>query len=190
VILAYLQVLNNEDLLSSAIAQKSVSEKQLERLNVLDRQGAISPSQVTDVKGQLMNDELNILNMRNNLETAKLSLAQLMNVPYDKSMTLERMNADDFLTAYAVSSSDVYQNALQQFSLAPEKLRVCPESGKRNVLPDGDAGRKYANELLQRSAKFHRQNPLQRPDKEQRVLQPEPGRSHSHFQFVQDTQRR
>lgn len=117
VILAYLQVLNNEDLLSSAMAQKSVSEKQLERLNVLDKQGAISPSQVTDVKGQLMNDELNILNMRNNLETAKLSLAQLMNVPYDKGMTLERMNADDFLTAYAVSSSDVYQNALQQFSL-------------------------------------------------------------------------
>lgn len=117
VILAYLQVLNNEDLLSSAIAQKSVSAKQLERLNVLDKQGAISPSQVTDVKGQLMNDELNILNMRNNLETAKLSLAQLMNVPYDKGMTLERMNADDFLTAYAVSSSDVYQNALQQFSL-------------------------------------------------------------------------
>lgn len=117
VILAYLQVLNNEDLLSSAVAQKTVSEKQLERLNVLDKQGAISPSQVTDVKGQLMNDELNILNMRNNLETAKLSLAQLMNVPYDKGMTLERMNADDFLTAYAVSSSDVYQNALQQFSL-------------------------------------------------------------------------
>ena len=117
VILAYLQVLNNEDLLSSAMAQKAVSEKQLERLNVLDKQGAISPSQVTDVKGQLMNDELNILNMRNNLETAKLSLAQLMNVPYDKSMTLERMDADEFLTAYAHSSSDVYQNALQQFSL-------------------------------------------------------------------------
>ncbi|WP_121355040.1 TolC family protein [Flavisolibacter nicotianae] len=117
VILAYLQVLNNEDLLSSSLAQKTVSDKQLERLTILDKQGAISPSQVTDVKGQLMNDELSILNMRNNLETAKLSLAQLMNVPYDKGMTLERMNADEFLTAYSVSSSDIYQTALQQFSL-------------------------------------------------------------------------
>lgn len=117
VILAYLQVLNNEELLSAAAVQKGVSEKQLERLTILDQKGAISPSQVTDVKGQLMNDELNILNLRNNLETSKLTLAQLMNVPYNKDMTLERVNADEFLTAYAVSSSDVYQNALQSFSL-------------------------------------------------------------------------
>jgi outer membrane protein len=64
-----------------------------------------------------MNDELNILNLRNTLETAKLSLAQLMNVPYQKTMVLERMNAEDFLTKYELSSSDVYQSALKQFSL-------------------------------------------------------------------------
>jgi outer membrane protein len=117
VILAYLQVLNNEDLLASAAAQKAVSEQQLSRLNILDQKGAISPSQVTDVKGQLMNDELNILNLRNNLASAKLALAQLMNVPYNQNMTLERMNPDEFLTSYASNSDEVYQHALQQFSL-------------------------------------------------------------------------
>ena len=117
VILAYLQVLNNDELLAAAKVQRGVSEKQLERLKVLDEKGAISPSQVTDVQGQLMNDELNILNMQNNLETAKLALAQLMNVPYSKDMTLEPVNADQFLTSYAISSSEVYQNALQSFSL-------------------------------------------------------------------------
>lgn len=117
VILAYLLVLTNEDLLSSSITQKTVSEKQLERLTVLDQQGAIKPSELTDVKGQLMNDELSILNMRSNLETSKLTLAQLMNVPYDTRMTLDRINTDEFLTAYVRSSDDVYQTALQQFSL-------------------------------------------------------------------------
>jgi outer membrane protein len=117
VMLAYLQVLNTQDLLSAAIKQKEVSMEQFNRLEVLDKQGAISPSQLTDVKGQLMNDELNILNLRNTLETAKLSLAQLMNIPYQKTMTLERMNAEDFLTKYELSSSDVYQSALKQFSL-------------------------------------------------------------------------
>lgn len=117
VMLAYLQVLNTQDLLSAAIKQKEVSMEQFNRLEVLDKQGAISPSQLTDVKGQLMNDELNILNLRNTLETAKLSLAQLMNVPYQKTMVLERMNAEDFLTKYELSSSDVYQSALKQFSL-------------------------------------------------------------------------
>ncbi|HEV7334191.1 MAG TPA: TolC family protein [Flavisolibacter sp.] len=117
VILAYLQVLNAEDMLAAAISQREVSVKQLERLQILDSQGAISPSQVTDVKGQLMNDELNILNLRNSLETAKLSLAQLMNVPYQRTMALQRINADEFLTNYNLSSSDVYNTALQQFSL-------------------------------------------------------------------------
>lgn len=117
VILAYLQVLNNEDLLQSSLAQKTVSEKQLDRLTILDKQGAISPSQVSDLKGQLMNDELNILNLRTTLETAKLSLAQLMNVPYEKGMTLDRINTDEFLTSYALTSSEVYQHALQQFAL-------------------------------------------------------------------------
>lgn len=117
VMLAYLQVLNTEDLLAAAIKQKEVSTEQLDRLQILDKQGAISPSQVTDVKGQLMNDELGILNLRNSLETAKLSLVQLMNVPYQKTMRLERINTEEFLTAYGLSSTEIYQNALQQFSL-------------------------------------------------------------------------
>ena len=85
VILAYLQVLNSEDQLSSSVKQREISAKQLERLEVLDRQGAISPSEVSDLKGQLMNDELNILNLGNQSETFKLALAQLMNVPYTKA---------------------------------------------------------------------------------------------------------
>lgn len=117
VILAYLQVLNNEDLLLSSANQRELSAKQLERLQILDGQGAISPSQYTDVKGQLMNDELAILNLKANLQTAKLNLAQLMNVPYNPAMAVQRIDADEFLTAYAKSSSEVYETALQQFSL-------------------------------------------------------------------------
>ena len=117
VILAYLQVLNNEDLVSSAIKQKELSTKQLERLTILNDQGAIPPSQLSDVKGQLMNDELAILSLRNNLETAKLTLAQLMNVPYNKGISLERINAEEFLTDYVKSSEEIYQTALQQFAL-------------------------------------------------------------------------
>ena len=117
VILAYLQALNNEDLVASATKQKELSAKQLERLDVLDKQGAIPPSQLSDLKGQLMNDELAIINLRNQLENSKLTLAQLMNVPYSKNISLERINADEFLTAYTKTSDEIYQTALQQFSL-------------------------------------------------------------------------
>ncbi len=117
VILAYLQVLNNEDFLASSARQKELSAKQSERLEILDRQGAISPALLSDLKGQLMNDELNILNLKNSLETSKLALAQLMNVPYNRMMNLERINTEDFLTAYAKGIGEIYETALQQFSL-------------------------------------------------------------------------
>lgn len=117
VILAYLQVLTTEEGIAASVRQRELSGKQLERLEVLDKQGAISPSQLSDVKGQLMNDELTILNLKNNLETAKLALAQLMNVPYSPAMKLQPINAEAFLTAYNRSPGAVFETALQRFAL-------------------------------------------------------------------------
>lgn len=117
VILGYLQVLNNEEIVNSSTAQAVLSQKQLERLQILDQQGAINPSLVSDLKGQLMNDQLAILNARNALETSKLTLAQLMNIPYSKNMWLERINVNEMLTAYGQDAATIYQNSLQQFAL-------------------------------------------------------------------------
>jgi outer membrane protein len=117
VILAYLQVLNNEDQVDLALTQATYSQKELDRLSVLNSQGAIKPSDVSDLKGQLMNDQLNVLNGKNQLETSKLNLAQLMNIDYNPSMKLERMNVDEFLTAYTNSAVEVYKNSLETFSL-------------------------------------------------------------------------
>src|SRR5262249_32828241 len=90
IILDYLLVLNNEDLLAQSRNQVELSKKQVERLEVLNQQGAIQPSQLSDIKGQLANDELAIINGQNALETSKINLSQLMNVPYDPNMQLER----------------------------------------------------------------------------------------------------
>lgn len=117
VILAYLQVLNNEDILLSATNQAAVSQKQLERLDILNKQGAIKPSEYSDLKGQLMNDQLSIVTARNAVESSKLSLAQLMNKPYDAQMKIERVNIGELMLSHTASADDVYQNALQQFSL-------------------------------------------------------------------------
>jgi outer membrane protein len=117
VISKYLAVLNDEDLVSSAQKQADISEKQLERYQLLNKQGAIKPSDVSDLKGQLMNEQLAVLNNQNALESARLLLCQLMNKPYNPSLQPERINIDEFLTAYNRSADEVYQNALQQFSL-------------------------------------------------------------------------
>ena len=50
VILAYLQVLNNEDLLNLANTQLDVTKKQVARLEILNKNGAIQPAVLTAVK--------------------------------------------------------------------------------------------------------------------------------------------
>jgi outer membrane protein len=117
VILSYLQVLNNEDIVASSARQAELSQKQLERLEILDKQGAINPSLVSDLRGQLMNDQLGILNARNQLETSKLVLSQYMNIPYSKNMQLERINVNDMLTAYMQAPNEIFENSTNQFAL-------------------------------------------------------------------------
>jgi outer membrane protein len=117
IILAYLQVLNNEDLLVQVLNQAELSQKQVERLDILNKDGVIAPSQLYDLKGQFANDQLTIINTRNALESSKLALCQLMNVPYDKNMKLERLGNEALATRYEDTPDKIYQEALQKFSL-------------------------------------------------------------------------
>jgi len=116
IILAYLLVLNNEDILAQAKNQADFSKKQVERLEVLDKQGAIAPSILYDLRGQYASDQLSIINAQNFLEAAKISLYQLMNLPYDKNVELEKMNTGDLAPKYETTPEDIYQTALQQFA--------------------------------------------------------------------------
>ncbi len=116
VILAYVQILNNEDQLKQARKQEQVTKTQVERLEILNKDGAISPADLYDLKGQLSNDQLSIINTRNTLNTAKLTLVQLMNIAYNKELQVAEISADQF-TAYETTPDQIYQAALQQLAL-------------------------------------------------------------------------
>lgn len=116
IIVAYLQVLSAEDLLVQIRNQSDLSQKQVERLEILNQEGAITPSQLYDLKGQLANDQISLINTQNQLEAAKLTLAQLMNVPYTGNLKLERISTEQFLNRYEGSSASIYQTALQQLA--------------------------------------------------------------------------
>jgi len=117
VILAYVQILNNEDLLQQSKDQAEVTRKQVERLATLDKAGAIAPAQYYDLKGQLANDELAIINNQNSLDAAKLTLAQLMNVPFNRSLTVESLPVDNFTATYATAPATIYDIASKQFPM-------------------------------------------------------------------------
>ncbi len=117
VILQYLQVLTNEDLLSVSLQQQDVSEKQVERLDILNRAGNISPSQLYDLKGEYANNELSVVNARDNLSTAKLALFQLLNLPYNSNTNLERLTLSDIAENTSNNTDSIYQAALQNLAV-------------------------------------------------------------------------
>ncbi len=117
VILAYLSVLSNQDQHTLAQQQAEVSRKQVDRLKILNNEGAISPSEYYDLKGQLATDELNIITTKNALETAKLSLAQLMNIPYEEDIVLERIYDNTIPEEYAGKIADIYTTAANNLAL-------------------------------------------------------------------------
>jgi outer membrane protein len=116
-IIAYLQVLSSEDQLTQANTQSLVSQKQEERTEVLNKDGAVPPSQLYDLKGQLAADQIGVINAQNSLDIARLNLLQLMNVNYRKNIRFQRQAIDGTTSTYTQTADQVYDTSLANFAL-------------------------------------------------------------------------
>ena len=133
IILAYLQVLSAGDILASSRSQDIVTGKQVDRLDILNKSGAIPPSQYFDLKGQLANDEIAVVDNQAALETAKLNLVQLLNIPYDKNLVVERLPEETFNISYDALPEKIYATALQQFAQI-KAVHLRAESAQKTIL--------------------------------------------------------
>jgi len=116
IILAYLQVLNNEDLLERSRNTAELSKKQVDRLEILNKEGSIAPYLLSDLRGQYTGDQVAIVTAQNALELSKINLCQIMNVPYSKDLSVERLDATAFADKYTDTPDKIYETALQQFA--------------------------------------------------------------------------
>lgn len=132
IILAFLQVLSAEDVLKQSKEQVEVTRKQTDRLEILNRAGSVLPSDYYDLKGQLVNDEIAIVDHKAALETSRINLSQLLNIPYDKNLKVERLPEENFNNKYNDTPDNIYQSALQHFAkVKASKLRT--ESAEKNI---------------------------------------------------------
>jgi outer membrane protein len=129
IILAYLQVLSNGEQLQQAKNQLELSKQQVDRLELLNQKGAINPSDLSDLKGQYSGDRLSIINAQNAMESSKLTLCQLMNIPYNKNMELEMISTESLATKYEDTPDKIYTTALTQLALIG--LRTCTNSAQK-----------------------------------------------------------
>ncbi len=116
IILAYLNVLSAEDLLVNAGLQEQGTKKETDIDSIKNESGAIAPSDYYTLKGQLAGDQLNLSDSRAAVATAKLALAQLLNIPYTDSLEVERLPEDAFNVQYVADPAMIYDTALQQFA--------------------------------------------------------------------------
>lgn len=132
VILAYLQIENNEEQLTQSQTQASVTSKQVNRLETMNEAGAIAPALLYDLKGQLAEDELTIVTNQNNLNGAKLSLAQLMNVPYQSDLQVEKMSVDTLALEYGDDPAALYNLSVKELAIV-KAAELRRQSAERSV---------------------------------------------------------
>ncbi|MHA4738355.1 TolC family protein [Dyadobacter sp. MSC1_007] len=133
VALSYLQVITNEELIEVARRQVEASQLQVDRTAKLVEAGTLAESNLLDLKAQLANDELTLVNAENNLETAKLNLKQYMNMPGSEVINVVKIPVKDpTLQAYDATIQEIYETALSNLpQMKAANLRI--EASKINV---------------------------------------------------------
>jgi len=155
VILAYMQVLGNEDVLGVSKAQLLVTKKQIERMEVLVKEGTVGVYQLTDMKGQMANEEIGIINLENSFQQAKLNLCQLMNVSYLPGMELDRGEILLSTDLYPQSSAQVIESAMRQMPVvksneykiksAEKSINIAKGSYYPTISFNGSTGSSYSS---------------------------------------------
>ncbi len=117
VILAYLQEQSVAEQLEAARQQVLVTRSQEDRLKILNDQGATSPASYYDLKGQRASDELNVINLENSLQNARLALTQLMNISYDTAIQFQKLTTSGLPSLYGANMQDIFQLATQKLAM-------------------------------------------------------------------------
>ncbi len=117
VILAYIQVLSNEEQLMVAKQSVESFRQQTDKASKQNEQGAVSnPADLANFKGQLASAEYNVINLQKAIESSKIALVQYLNVPYTPNFDLEKIPENVEPSAYNGTPDDIYQAALQNLS--------------------------------------------------------------------------
>ena len=113
VLLAYLQVLSSRDQLALAYEQAQTDSITLGLLTAKGKEGALNPvSNLTDLQGQYAQDQVNIAGAINTLESNKVALFSLLNVPYKRDVEYQNSVTATDVNDYQASSDSIYNHAL------------------------------------------------------------------------------
>jgi outer membrane protein len=150
---SYLEILFAEELTLIAEAQLEVTRQQIERTQKLVDAGSLARGALLEIEAQLAREELQLVNDQNRVQLAYLNLFQLLELPVEKSFTIEKPKLPEIkANVTMLNSFDVFKNAI---NLRPEikaaQLRV--ESARRQL----DIAKGYNYPTLSFGANYNNQ---------------------------------
>jgi outer membrane protein len=88
----------------------------LSRLNILEKEGANKlPSDLYDLRGTYADNQVSYVNAKATLQTSKLNLLQILNIPYQDNIKFESINGQEVIKQ-GESAGEIYATALQQLA--------------------------------------------------------------------------
>jgi len=122
----YLDILFNKEILDVAEGQLEITAEQVERVRKMVDAGASAQGDLLNIQAQASSEELQVIESRNRLNIAYLSLQQLIDLPVSRNFDIEKpMLKDVSAPADLVNAEVIYGHAL---STRPEiksaELRV------------------------------------------------------------------
>ncbi len=161
VIQQYLNVLTGAEQLEIARRQVEATQAQLDRTQKLVNAGSLPEGNLYDLRAQVANDQLAIVNAQNNVDLAKLALLQAMNLPAGQSFEVEYLKLPDPRTeTYTATAQQVYEIAtgtqpqIEGADLRTEAARRQIEIARAGLYPrlslNGSISSLFSNVGLQR----------------------------------------
>ena len=145
--LAYLDILRNRELVRMAELQVNSTEEQRNRTQKLVDAGVVPQADLLQIESQIATDQLALVNARNNLETAFLTLMQLLQLDIGQRFGVEDVeleDPEDDLGALRVE--DVYRQAeqeqpfIQSADLQVRSAALGEDIARSGLLPSLSAG--------------------------------------------------
>ena len=149
---AYLQALYNKEMHQVAVNQSAISKEQCDRIEALERLGKASVAEVAEAKSRVAQDELNVVQARNNYNLSILDLTQLIELETpegfeiadpDQAFTINTLTPPDEIFATAMVNKPAIQAAQARLEGSKHSIKIAQSALYPSVNLNGSLGTSY-----------------------------------------------
>jgi outer membrane protein len=110
---AFYSVIYQQELLKIANEQKTISEMNVKKMEILVSTGLKAPTDLLEVKANYEKDELFCIQTSNNIASAWISLKKAMNLSSDKEITLVSIDENQEAGEISADTNDLFKQTSQ-----------------------------------------------------------------------------